>query len=114
MTDQEVEQFTAQAAEAAAALKSLAHEGRLLVLCLLAEAGEVSAGELTNRIGLSQSALSQHLARLRAEGLVTTRKKAQSVFYRIADPKVFDLLNALHSIYCPALKMTNSTEVSND
>jgi ArsR family transcriptional regulator len=114
MTGPDVEQFTAQAAEAAATLKSLAHEGRLLVLCLLAEAGEVSAGELTNRIGLSQSALSQHLARLRSEGLVTTRKQAQSVFYRIADPKVFDLLNALHGIYCPVLKMTKSTEVSND
>jgi ArsR family transcriptional regulator len=112
MTGQQIDQFAAQAAEAAVVLKSLAHEGRLLVLCFLAEAGEVSAGELTNRIGLSQSALSQHLARLRTEGLVTTRKQAQSVFYRIADPKVFDLLHALHGIYCPTLKITKPTEVS--
>lgn len=114
MTGQEAEQFAAQAAEAANVLKSLAHEGRLLVLCMLAEAGEVSAGELTSRIGLSQSALSQHLSRLRAEGLVTTRKQAQSVFYRIADPKVLDILNALHGIYCPAMETKTPNGALND
>ena len=113
MTDQDFEQFTAQAAEAASVLKLLGHEGRLRVLCYLAEAGEVSAGVLTGKIGLSQSALSQHLARLRAEGLVTTRKQSQSVFYRIAEPKVLDLLNALHLIYCPALSPSTSKEPNN-
>ena len=114
MTDQDFEQFTAQAAEAASVLKLLGHEGRLRVLCYLAEAGEVSAGELAGRIGLSQSALSQHLALLRVEGLVATRKKSQSVFYRIAEPKVLDLLNALHGIYCPALSVSTSRETNND
>lgn len=114
MTDEDFEQFAAQAAEAASVLKSLGHEGRLRLVCYLAEAGEVSAGELTARVGLSQSALSQHLAKLRAEGLVTTRRQAQSVFYRIAEPKVFDLLHALHGIYCPALVVSKSKESDND
>lgn len=95
--------MNAQAAEAAAAMKAIAHESRLLVLCHLAEAGELSAGELTRRIGMGQSALSQHLAKLRGEGLVAVRKEAQSVFYRIADPRMHDLLAALHAIYCPAV-----------
>ena len=106
MSDDVFAQFAAQAAEAAAVMKSLSHEGRLRVLCYLAEAGEVSAGELTARVGLSQSALSQHLARLRAENLVATRKEAQSVYYRIAEPRVFALLNALHDIYCPSLTLS--------
>ena len=102
MSDSEVP-FAGQAANAAGVLKSLAHEGRLLVLCYLAEAGELSVGELVARIGLSQSALSQHLAKLRTEGLVTTRKESQTVFYRIGDDKVRSLLATLHDLYCPAL-----------
>lgn len=73
-------EFAGQAAEAVSVLKSIAHEGRLLVLCYLSEAGEMSVGELAGRVGLSQSALSQHLAKLRAEGLVATRKQAQTVY----------------------------------
>ncbi|QIK96483.1 helix-turn-helix transcriptional regulator [Sphingomonas sp. HDW15A] len=94
-------EFVGQAAQAATVMKAMAHEGRLRVLCYLSEAGELSAGELTHRVGLSQSALSQHLSLLRAEGLVATRKEAQSVHYRIADPKIRALLSALHDIYCP-------------
>ena len=94
-------QFAGQAAEAVSVLKSIAHEGRLLVLCYLSEAGEMSVGELTERVGLSQSAVSQHLAKLRAEGLVATRKQAQTVFYRIDQPKVLTLLSVLHDLYCP-------------
>ncbi len=114
MTDEDLEQFAAQAAVAASVLKSLGHEGRLRLVCYLAEAGEVSAGLLAERVGLSQSALSQHLAKLRAEGLVATRKQSQSVFYRIADPRLLDLLHALHGIYCPALTVSNSKESDND
>lgn len=95
--------FAGQAAVAVSVLKSIAHESRLLVLCFLSEAGELSVGDLVNRIGLSQSALSQHLAKLRAEGLVATRKDAQTVFYRVADDKVLTLLGTLHDLYCPAL-----------
>lgn len=102
MTD-DLSRFAGQAAVAVSVLKSIAHEGRLLVLCYLSEAGEMSVGDLVNRIGLSQSALSQHLAKLRAEGLVATRKEAQTVFYRVADDKVLTLLGMLHDLYCPAL-----------
>lgn len=96
-------QFVDQVAEAVAVLKSIAHESRLLVLCYLSEAGELSVGELIGRIGLSQSALSQHLAKLRAQGLVATRKSSQTVYYRIAEPRVLTLLATLHDLYCPAL-----------
>ena len=87
------------ASEASAMLRALSHEARLLVLCELVE-GERTAGELVARSGLSQSALSQHLTKLRAEGLVATRREAQSIVYRIADKKAARLLDALHEIYC--------------
>lgn len=102
-------EFAGQATEAVAVLRSLAHEGRLLVLCYLAEAGELSVGQLVDRIGLSQSALSQHLAKLRAEGLVATRKSAQSVYYHVAEPRVLTLLTTLHDLYCPALGRVETT-----
>ena len=98
-----VRDVAAQAELAAGVLRAIAHQGRLLILCYLAEDGELSAGDLTRRIGLSQSALSQHLGRLRADRLVDTRKSAQSVFYRIADDRVLRLLSALRDIYCPAI-----------
>ncbi|MEW9856464.1 ArsR/SmtB family transcription factor [Novosphingobium sp. M1R2S20] len=105
MSNAEVPQsrFFRQASEAAGLLKVMANETRLLVLCLLAEAGELSAGALTEQVGLSQSALSQHLAKLREEGLVATRKEAQSVFYRVCDPKAGQVLAVLHQIFCPEL-----------
>lgn len=101
--DRQLNNFAIQANEAAAVLRLLANEARLLVLCHLSEASELSAGELTRRVGLSQSALSQHLGRLRDDGLVTTKKQAQTVFYRIADPKVHRVLALLHELYCPEL-----------
>ena len=87
------------AAEAAALLRAISHPARLLVLCELAN-GERSAGELVERSGLSQSALSQHLAKLRENGLVATRREAQMIHYRIADQKAQRVLRALHDIYC--------------
>lgn len=95
--------FRDQAGEAVALLKAMANEARLLVLCHLAESGELSVGELVDRVGLSQSALSQHLAKLRDEGLVATRKEAQTVFYRVCDPKAGQLLTLLHDLFCPEL-----------
>jgi len=92
----------ANSAEAARMLRLLANERRLLVLCHLAGEGEVTVGLLAETIGLSQSALSQHLAKLREDGLVATRKEAQAVFYRLADPKVARLLALLRELYCPA------------
>lgn len=92
-----------QAAAAANMLKSLSNESRLLVLCHLVEREELSVGELLERVSLSQSALSQHLAKLREQGLVATRKEAQNVFYRIADPRAAQLLGLLHDLFCPDL-----------
>lgn len=93
-------QFADKAGEAAALLKALAHEARLMVLCQLLD-GEHSAGALQESSGLSQSALSQHLARLREEGLVETRRDAQIIYYRLADPNVARVLDTLAQIYCP-------------
>ncbi len=90
-----------KAAEAAGLLKLLANENRLLILCRLAVAGEMSVGDLADAVDLSQSALSQHLAKMREDGLVATRREAQTVFYRIADPNAARLLALLKSIYCP-------------
>ena len=90
-----------KAAEAAGLLKLLANENRLLILCRLAIAGEMSVGDLADAVDLSQSALSQHLAKMREDGLVATRRKAQTVFYRIADPNAARLLALLKNIYCP-------------
>lgn len=93
--------FEDNAAEAARVLKLLANERRLLILCQLVMKREMSVGPLADAVGLSQSALSQHLARMREEGLVTTRRDSQTVFYRIADPDVGRILKLLKEIYCP-------------
>jgi DNA-binding transcriptional ArsR family regulator len=93
--------FERKAAEAAALLKLLANENRLLILCRLVMEGELSVGGLVEEIGLSQSALSQHLAKMREEGLLATRREAQTVYYRIADPNAARLLALLKNIYCP-------------
>lgn len=98
-----ISRFSRHAGDVVALLKAMASEPRLLVLCYLAEVGELSAGELTEQVGLSQSALSQHLARLREEGLVATRKEAQAVFYRVCDPRAEQLLGLLHDLFCPEL-----------
>jgi DNA-binding transcriptional ArsR family regulator len=100
LADLSQNQFAAKAGEAAALLKALAHEARLMVLCQLL-GGEHSAGALQEASGLSQSALSQHLARLREEGLVATRREAQTIYYRLADPNVARVLDTLAAIYCP-------------
>lgn len=92
--------FAAKAGDAAALLKALGHEARLMVLCRLVE-GECSAGDLQRDSGLSQSALSQHLARLREEGLVATRREAQTIYYRLDDPNAARVLATLADIYCP-------------
>lgn len=105
-----VNRFSRHAAEAVSLLKALASEPRLLVLCYLAEVGEMSVGDLTQQVGLSQSALSQHLAKLREEGLVATRREAQTVFYRVCDPKAEQVLALLHDLFCPELGRDSATE----
>jgi len=83
---------------AARLLKLLASEQRLLLLCRLIE-GETSVGELAQHARLAQSAASQHLAKMRAEGLVATRRDAQTIFYRLADPAAVRVLDTLCDIY---------------
>ena len=93
-------EFTARAGEVAGVIKALANRARLMVLCKLVEHGELRVGDLAGEVGLSQSALSQHLARMREEGLVAFRREGQTLFYRIADPRCEALLATLHRLYC--------------
>lgn len=95
-------QFEAKASEAASLLRAMSNEKRLMVLCRLG-ANEASVSDLLLDIGLSQSALSQHLAILRDRNLVSTRRDGQTVYYRIADPAVGRVIETLASIYCPEL-----------
>lgn len=80
-------------------LKSLANSHRLMVLCHLVN-GEMSVGDLEKELIVSQSSLSQHLARLRGEGLVDSRKEGTTVYYRIADKNSLQILQTLYQIYC--------------
>ncbi len=91
--------MTAHADTASRLLKSIANAQRLRILCLLA-AGERNVGELNELLDLSQSALSQHLARLREDGLVATRRAAQTIHYRLASGPAKRLIKTLHGIYC--------------
>ena len=90
----------ARAGEVAGILAALANDRRLLILCKLVENGEATVGGLAEDVGLSQSALSQHLARMREEGIVAFRRDAQTLWYRIGDPRVVSLLASLHRLYC--------------
>ena len=87
------------ASDASRLLKALANEKRLLLLCQLVER-ECSVSELNSKVDLSQSALSQHLAVLREDGLVSTRRDAQTIYYALADGPAQRLLGTLHDIYC--------------
>lgn len=90
------------AADVAQLLKLLANRNRLLVLCALVNR-EHTAGELEELTGLSQPAVSQHLARLRNADIVATRKAAQRVIYSLKEPNVRAVIENLHAIYCPDL-----------
>lgn len=89
-----------RAAEAAAVLRLLGNERRLLLLCQLLVEGEASVGSLAAHVGLSQPALSQHLAKLRDDGLVATRRSGTTIHYRIADPRVAALIGTLKDLFC--------------
>jgi DNA-binding transcriptional ArsR family regulator len=88
------------AGDAAGLLRSLANPNRLMVLCTLASSGELSVSALNECVPLSQSALSQHLAVLREDGLVATRREAQTVYYNVPDGPALQLLDVLYNIYC--------------
>ena len=89
------------ATDAVNLLKGLANESRLMIMCVLSE-GEVSVGQLNQRIKISQSALSQHLAVLRDQGLVSTRRESQTIYYRLADTAALSVIELLREVYCEA------------
>lgn len=101
----ETKTFCAQAEGAASLMKTLANAHRLMILCRLHE-GEASVGEIEETVPLAQSALSQHLARLRREGLVTTRRQAQTIHYRLVKGPAVAIVRQLYMLYCgpPSLK----------
>ena len=87
------------ASDAAGLMKALGNESRLMIQCILAE-GERSVSDLNTIVPLSQSALSQQLARLRQQGLVETRRESQTIFYSLAEGPADRVINLLHDIYC--------------
>ncbi|MDP1730790.1 MAG: metalloregulator ArsR/SmtB family transcription factor [Devosia sp.] len=89
-----------KAGQIAGILRALGNDARLLLLCRLVRHGEVTAGSLIGTAGLSQSALSQHLARMREEGIVAYRREGQTLWYRIADPRIEELIGTLYNLYC--------------
>ena len=92
-------QMRDHAADAAGLMKALGNESRLMILCMLTE-GERSVSDLNEIIPLSQSALSQQLARLRQQGLVKTRRESQTIFYSLAEGPADRVIHLLHDIYC--------------
>ena len=93
------EVMAARAAEAATFLKALSHEGRLMILCHLSS-GEKSVTELEERLGARQAAVSQQLARLRLEGLVSCRREGKTIFYALADRRAARLVELIYEMYC--------------
>lgn len=92
--------FETKAGAVADMLKAVGNARRLMVLCKLVEHGERTVTDLAGDVGLSQSALSQHLAKMREEGLLAFRRESQTLWYRIADPRVEALLATLYQLYC--------------
>ncbi|MFQ3623514.1 MAG: metalloregulator ArsR/SmtB family transcription factor [Acetobacteraceae bacterium] len=98
----ELHALEVKAGETARLLRLLANGRRLALLCHLIEEGEATVGRLAEAVGLSQPALSQHLAKLRREGLVVARREATALHYRLADPRVARLLVTLRDLFCSA------------
>jgi DNA-binding transcriptional ArsR family regulator len=101
------------AQEASEFLKAFAHEGRLLILCLLID-GEKSVSEIEEMLSLRQPAISQQLARLRADGLVETRREGKNIFYSLARSEVRDIVGTLHRSFCetPRAKVTERRPIA--
>lgn len=92
-------EMEARAGEVVALLKTLSHPGRLMLACTLVE-GEYAVGELEDKLGIHQPTLSQQLTVLREAGIVTTRREAKQIFYRLTDESTAQLIGALYSIFC--------------
>lgn len=98
-TSTSLHELERHAGQAERLMRALANRHRLMVLCALAE-GELSVGTLNERLPLSQSALSQHLAVLRADGLVDTRREAQTIYYRVTPGPALAIIDILHREFC--------------
>lgn len=109
INESELAEMQLHATDAAGLMKALGNESRLMILCSLAER-ERSVGELNDLIPLSQSALSQQLARLRSQGLVETRRESQQIFYTLAEGPADRVIRLLHDIYCPARARSNTEQ----
>jgi DNA-binding transcriptional ArsR family regulator len=107
-TEAELAQLRAHAAEAAALLKALSNENRLMILCALA-GGERSVTELNEEIDLSQSALSQQLALLRGGGFVKTRREAQTIYYSLAPTNALHVIELVKKLYCASPARASSS-----
>ena len=97
--DESIDAMMDNATRATEFLKALAHEGRLMILCRLAS-GEKSVTELEELLSSRQAAVSQQLARLRLEGLVTTRREGKTIYYRLRDPNAIKMLDMLYDMFC--------------
>lgn len=102
-SEEELLQLQAQARRASELMKALSHETRLLILCLLTEK-EMSVSELEEIIGLSQAAVSQQLARLRLERLVSTRREGRQIYYQIVDKEVNTIVESLYDLFCKPVR----------
>ncbi|MTD28471.1 ArsR/SmtB family transcription factor [Erwinia sorbitola] len=101
MTDTDLTLLRDSAAQAAQLLKSMSNPHRLLILCMLIDSPGTSAGDLSRLTGLSASATSQHLARMREEHLIEFKREAQRINYFIKSPSVLKIVTTLKAIYCP-------------
>jgi ArsR family transcriptional regulator, virulence genes transcriptional regulator len=107
LTRYDLSLFEESASRAAALLRLLGNERRLMILCQLVE-GELSVGQIQPRVGLSQSALSQHLGLLREQKIVATRRDGQTIHYRISDPSALKVIATLAELFCPPEEGTPS------
>lgn len=99
MRDMNIDDLKRNAQRASELLKAMSNEKRLMILCYLTE-GEKAVGQMERLVDLSQSALSQHLARLRRDGLVRTRRSSQTIYYSLAGGEASAIMETLHGIYC--------------
>jgi DNA-binding transcriptional ArsR family regulator len=95
----DLDAMSAKAREASDFLKALAHEARLMILCILCD-GEQSVTELEHRLALRQPTVSQQLARLRMDGLVNTRRDGKAIYYSLASDDVRIIIRAVHQVFC--------------
>jgi len=95
----DLERMVDNAKRASDFLKALAHESRLMILCILAE-GEKSVSELENLLSLRQPTVSQQLARLRADGLVSTRRDGKAIYYKLASEEARIVIGAIYDVFC--------------